>query len=147
MELELIEFSQWGPILSAVGIVTGLLVVAGSFTAMIHREKPTLAIILIIAGIAITGGSGFVNGAIDEDQATQQEANFSQHLKEEYNATSSRTLADLRKDFNEYNEAPTVLTRDGQETPVFVKNISDDGKKLTMIFTVLDEKALYPKGK
>ncbi|MNR63290.1 hypothetical protein D3C85_1855460 [compost metagenome] len=51
----------------------------------------------------------------------------------------------MRKDFTEYNEAATVFTRDGKDTTVFVKKIGTDDKKITMVFTVVDEKSLYPK--
>lgn len=104
-----------------------------------------MAAIVFLAG-AISGfGSLFASDSINDAHTAQQEASFSQQLEEEYDATSSRSLEDMRKDFYKYNEAATVLTRDGEATTVFVKKIGDDDKKLTMVFTVLDETALYPK--
>jgi hypothetical protein len=148
LELEIIELSSWGTvasILSVVGLVAGMFVVAVSFVLLLVDGKPKLATVICVTGLALGYGSALANSSIYGENTAQQEASFSQQLEEEYNAKSSRSLADMRKDFTAYNEAATVFTRDGKDTTVFVKKIGNDDKKITMVFTVVDEKSLYPK--
>lgn len=148
MELEIIELSSWGTvasILSIVGLVAGMFVVAVSFVLLLVDGKPKLATVICVTGLALGYGSALANSSIYGENTAKQEASFSQQLEEEYNAKSSRSLADMRKDFTAYNEAATVFTRDGKDTTVFVKKIGNDDKKITMVFTVVDEKSLYPK--
>lgn len=148
MELDIIELSTWGTtgaVLSIIGMFVGMVSMAASLAVLLVDRKPKLAAVICVVGLVLGYGSGLVNSSIFRDRTAQQEAKFSQQLEEEYNATSSRSLADMRRDFEEYNEAATVFTRDGKDTTVFVKKIGNDDKKITMVFTVVDEKSLYPK--
>lgn len=82
---------------------------------------------------------------LEKRTAATNEENFRRQLKDEYNATSSRSFAAIRGDLHQYSESSTVFTQDGVDTQVFVKVLNADRDRITMAFTVVNNEALYPK--
>lgn len=145
MEIEVVTISPLA-IICVVALFIGFM---GTFVSLIltvtgHLRVKTGVISALIFIVAL--GSGGFGNAIEAGKVKKAaEDTFNQKLMEEYGATSSRSIVDMRNDFYKYNESTTTFTRDGVDTTVFVKRISDDNNKLKMVFTVVDEKALYPK--
>lgn len=145
MEIEFIISSPWG-----MGLLFAMFVfIMGVFMSLIltaagHLKLKTGVITFLISALAFTGATVGYN-VVSDAVKKSAEATFNQKLMEEYGATSSRSILDMNNDFYKYNEATTTFTRDGVDTTVFVKRISDDDNKLKMVFTVVDEKSLYPK--
>lgn len=145
MEIEVATTSPLA-ILCVIALFIGFM---GTFMSLILvvmgyvKPKTGLISALIFILALISGGLG--NSVEAGKVKKTAEDTFNQKLMEEYGATSSRSIVDMRNDFYKYNEATTTFTRDGVDTTVFVKKISDDNNKLKMVFTVVDEKALYPK--
>jgi hypothetical protein len=145
MEIEVVTTSPLA-ILCVVVLFLGFM---GTFMSLIlivmgYLRVKTGLISALIFMLALVGG-GFGNSIEAGKIKKNAEDTFNQKLMEEYGATSSRSIVDMRNDFYKYNEATTTFTRDGVDTTVFVKKISDDNNKLKMVFTIVDEKALYPK--
>lgn len=145
MEIEVVTTSP----LAIVCVVVLFLGFMGTFVSLIltvmgYLRPKTGFISALIFILALISG-GFGNSAEAGKVKKTAEDTFNQKLMEEYGATSSRSIVDMRNDFYKYNEATTTFTRDGVDTTVFVKKISDNDNKLKMVFTMVDEKALYPK--
>lgn len=145
MEIEFFTSSPWSVGLSIVMFVF----LIGTCMSLIlttagHLKLKIGLIAFLISALAFTGsviGYNVVSDAVRKSA----EATFNQKLMEEYGATSSRSILDMNNDFYKYNEATTTFTRDGVDTTVFVKRVSNDDNKLKMVFTVVDAKSLYPK--
>jgi hypothetical protein len=98
-------------------------------------------LVLIVCGVGCWIGMA----AALHQQVEQNNVSFSEQLMNEYHATSSRSFSAIEVDFNRPNGVTAVFTRDGRDTPVIIKLVSRDGKKMTMELTLLDGKSLYPK--
>lgn len=115
--------------------------------AYFGKTSPKATIAIFAAGFSlfVAGLVGILVG--DELSRGQSDASFSKQLMDEYHATSSRSFQEISLEFASGDEANTVFTEDGKETRVFVKFIKREGHTMTMAFTVLEDKALYPKAK
>ena len=137
MEFQSIQTSPWVVILlaAALGFIIWALVLP-------VRSGKVWGVVL-----ALFMACGCLFGAmtITIQQKNQTNEAFSKQLMNEYHASSSESFSTIHGELSEYNEASIVMTRDGKDTPVFVKRVNHDDTKYTMVFTVLDEKSLYPK--
>jgi hypothetical protein len=97
------------------------------------------------SSIVVLCVSGGVSFALSYDYEDKMNAEFSNQLASEYNASSSRSFEELQKDFSEDDRAETVFTRDGVETPVVITKIGEGSKTIKMEFIVIAEQPLYPK--
>lgn len=99
-------------------------------------------LIICLFVLFLSTGSGFWFVKQDFDQIN---TSFSKQLMDEYRASSSRSFSSINYDLNPSSGATAVFTRDGKETPVFIRLVERDGEKVTMTFTALDDQSLYPK--
>lgn len=98
-------------------------------------------LIICLFVLFLSAGSGF--WLVKQDYV-QIDASFSKQLMDEYHATSSRSFPSINYDLGPSSGATAVFTRDGKDTPVFIRLINRDGEKITMTFTKLDDQSLYP---
>jgi hypothetical protein len=135
-----IQDSIW-TVIYALAVVIIILVVV-MLTALVKGAVPGPGIFLILAGIMI---SCVVALVLVVQNRTENDDNFSRQLMDEYHVTSNRSLSAMKADFTRHHGSNVIFTRDGKDTQVFVKQVASDDKKITMAFTVIDDKALYPK--
>jgi lipopolysaccharide export LptBFGC system permease protein LptF len=143
MVYQMIQDSPWHIVLGAVGIV---LIIAAIVIALLNRDGPgrfekiALVSMLVIAFMCAIGAA-----VVSHQRNVQNDASFSKQLMDEYGVTSSRSFYEIQLDVSRFNEANTVFTKDGKDTPIFVKLVNSDGKHGTLVFTVIDKNSLYPK--
>lgn len=125
----------WGGLALAAGII---IVMASKIPFKIAVWTISSLFVLLVACVV----GAFV---VDGQHTSENNARFSQQLMDEYHVTSTRDLSSIREDFYRFDEARTVFTQDGKETPVFIKLIHKDDEKIDMAFTVIDDKDLFPK--
>lgn len=114
------------------------LIIFGRLSARTILKLIGVGLVLFIACLV-----GMIVGSHQRD--AQNDASFSKQLMDEYGVTSSRNLYAIQLDFARFDEARTVFTKDGKETPVYIKLVDKDEKHYEMAFTVLDDKLLFPK--
>jgi hypothetical protein len=100
-----------------------------------------------LGGLGIALAFACIVGAfvVDHQRDAQNDANFNKQLMDEYGVTSSRNLYAIHLDFSRFDEARTVFTKDGKETPVYIKLVHSDDNHYEMAFTVIDQASLFPK--
>lgn len=126
-------------------IILGILAVVVAAVALTGLVKGTLSHTVVAVGLFVSllmscGGLFLV-----AKDRSDTDASFSKQLMEEYHATSSRPLSAIHADISRYHEANAVFTQDGTDTPVTIKMADGNDNKVTMVFTVMNDKSLYPK--
>ena len=143
MEVQIIQ-----PVMGYILLGVGFAAAAGMFVAFFKLsgrwDNKRLPIIFTALG-SIFLLSSIGSCVLCYQGAEQNNANFSKQLMDEYHASSSKSFGRIQSDFADYNESSVVFTRDGQNTIVIIKRIDGNAQKVTMAFTVVDEKSLYPK--
>jgi hypothetical protein len=99
----------------------------------------------VIIGLVVIATCCVVALVLVAQNRDENDARFSRQLMAEYHATSSNYFSGMDADFHRFNGSTTVLTKDGKDTPVFVKLVSRDGNKVTMSFSAVGGNSLYPK--
>ena len=122
----------------ALVVVLGLIFIFVKMPDKLMITTVITALVVVIGAIAGVLGQDFARQA-------QHDANFSKQLMDEYHASSNRSLAEIQSDFARYNESNVIFTKDGKDTAVSIKRTDIDREQVTMVFTVIDEKTLYPK--
>lgn len=138
MEFQIIQGSVWTIVLMvAAWIATYVLVMA-----LIRNSigVPALAILLSVVILGTVGST-----MLSYQNRDRNDASFSKQLMDEYHATSNRPLSAIREDLTRRDETNAVFTQDGKDTPVVIKSVNREDKRITMVFTALDDKSLYPK--
>lgn len=135
------------PLRTTLVILTGVMLLAflAAFILFFIKDgsKKVFAAWLLVTALVI--GCGIAAQVDDDSNRRENDTKFSQQLMNEYGATSDRSFYEIRGDFEKYNESTAKFARDGSETTVSIKKISEQDGKLVMAFRVLDEKSLYPK--
>lgn len=142
MVYQIIQESPWYLIFGTSGI---LLIPAMVLFLIFSKLGPKLTVGIFVAGCALVIAcmiGVFVGG---QQRVDQNDTNFSKQLMDEYGVTSSRSMYEINLDFSRFDEARTVFTKDGKEIPVYIKLVHKDDNQVTMDFTVIDEKSLFPK--
>jgi hypothetical protein len=138
MEFQLVQGSVWTIVLMvAAWIATYVLVMA------LIRKSVGVAELVILLSVIILGTVG--STMLSVQNRDKNDASFSKQLMDEYGATSSRPLSDIKEDLTRHDQTDAVFTQDGKDTPVSIKLVNRDDKKITMGFTVGDNKPFYPK--
>lgn len=126
-------------------ILLGIMAVVVAAVALIGLAKGTLSHTVVAVGLFVSllmSCGGLFLAAKDR---SDQDASFSKQLMDEYRATSSRPLSAIQRDVYRHHEATAVFTQDGRDTPVAIKVAEGSDNKVTMVFTVMNDKSLYPK--
>lgn len=142
MVFQVIQNSPWHYILAFGAMLLTLVLMVLTISSKVSAKlKPWIvgagiAVVIMCIVALVVGG---------QQRVDRNDANFSKQLMDEYGVTSSRSFYEIDLDFTRFDEARTVFTKDGKDTPIFIKLVNSDGKQETMAFTVIDDKALYPK--
>jgi hypothetical protein len=142
MVFQILQDSPWHDIFAISGIFAIVLMVTLSIACK-RFSRLQLCILGVMFAVSIASIIGLAVGSHQRD--AQNDANFSKQLMDEYGVTSSRSLYEIKLDFTRFDEARTIFTKDGKDTPVYIKLVHSDDKQYEMAFTVIDEKSLYPK--
>lgn len=142
MVFQFAQGSPWNLFFAAFALLAFL----GALSSLLFaRRSPKWAACAALSLLTLACASALGAFVIGNQQVAEDNARFSQQLMDEYHVTSSRDLSSIRNSFYHFDEARTVFTQDGKETPVFIKLIHKDDEKIDMAFTVIDEKDLFPK--
>jgi hypothetical protein len=142
MVFQIVQESPWHNIFGW----GGLFLIAMIMIVAIFGKWPLKITVWIMSSLFALAVASLVGMfVVDGQRDAENNASFSQQLMDEYHVTSSRDLSGIRRDFYRFDEARTVFTQDGKETPVFIKLLRKNDKMIIMDFTVIDDKALYPK--
>lgn len=142
MVYQLTQVSPWHYV-----FMYGIFLLVAAIILIAYRGKKRRKLSLWSRWILFVVAIGFLGAFVmdDEHRIAQNDSGFSKQLMDEYHVTSSRSIAEIRYDFRRFDEARTVFTKDGKETPIFIQQIHSDDRQVEMAFTVIDDKALYPK--
>ena len=116
----------------------------GSLVSLIMTRRFLAVILVAVVGFGLMGTATF----IDNTRKDALNKEFSTKLEQEYGATSNKNFTSIYNDIGGKGslETPVTFTRDGVDTKVLVKNMSDDvTEKVEVAFLTLDEKLFYPK--
>jgi hypothetical protein len=127
----------------AIGIV-GLLT-AGILAVAIRGKEGKTTDRIVYGGIVFLLLSTFGEIMFGPQIITQNHTTLSQQLMDEYHVKSNRDPGETISELERSGVSSAVFTRDGKDTPVLIRRINMDDKKMTMEFIVLDNKSLYPK--
>lgn len=141
MEFQVIKSSPWA--IRSMYVVMFLSFVGMMATAVFSRGDAGHWGTLVAGAVGIVGATGY--GVIVKRTIAKNNESFNARLMEEYDATSNRSFSAIWEDLYQYNEAGAVFTSEGKGTQIFVKPTNRGKNDITMVFTMLDASALYPK--
>lgn len=143
MEFQIAKTPVWKKVAAFIGIFLSMVGMGVTFIATTLAGKDCT---LGVASFAIAGVLFGLGGAQFYKRTTAvNDAVFSERLMDEYHATSSRSFSSIAEDLYQFNDASTIFSADGKDTQVFVKLVNRGKNPITMVFTVIDAKSLYPK--
>ena len=142
MVFQIVQDSVWHYIF---GVGSFLLIPAIVAFMIFSKLEVRLTLGLVGLGSALVVASVVGAVVVDHQRGVQNDASFSKQLMDEYGVTSSRSFYEIQLNFYRFDEARTVFTKDGKDIPVYIKLVHSDNKQAEMVFTVVDEKSLFPK--